>query len=181
MPEITEVLVCQSACSFVVDTAAVPKRKIIANAGSSILQNANGNTMFQYADSLVLLSAGLVFPEAFVMYIDGSNFPYFTFAYSVPRVPPPNDNYSIPSLAGGNVIIPMENYEVAVDSFIDVTNCPHVPPLHPQTYMHENARLLLGVLGAWASMYNVPASLNGTTQYVMPFIKIRHTIPIFTP
>jgi len=160
--------------SFVVNTAVADVTLTAPVAVFPVLRAANDPAAgkfpyFQRRDNIRVLSVGLFLPYQFTVstqcvHVDlswedvaGNLYPVFTdFA-----------NQS-------GLWVPWENYEMQVDRFAPfpttaATKCRLLGILKDGASGPANDRLRV-------SMLNVPAALNGTTQYARLFVKVAHTL-----
>jgi hypothetical protein len=143
-------------------------------------KNAHGDTKFQPGDSFVLLSAGVILPEAFTFWknpaLTDEALPFFGI---VPYGVTSTDQYYNPNIPGGSIYLPMENFECVFDVFFDCRAAYDIA--HPLINLFsEKFTLSLAPFAAMdhISMQNVPAAMNGKVFRAVPFIKIMHNLPL---
>jgi hypothetical protein len=142
------------------------------------LVNAGGGGIFQAGDSFSILSAGLYIPEGFTLYkdpavsisslIDIKLFIKDTLAgtfFDIDVLNPENSVY-----------IEMENFEMALDVFCDVTK--QLDDTTHTTLLKGNFGLVARIINLKISMLGIPALYNGKTFFVSPFFKILHNLPL---
>lgn len=164
---------------FTVDTrAGVNSVAVNAYAGAelSFLLNAKSQSRFQPHDNLILMSAGIVLPEMFTFasYTNGAATSLSVFS---PLIYDDTDTLKANFPGAESIAIPMENYEVALGVFANF----------------HDLNVQIGVNSSYyriglkdtdvnrVSMINVPTALNDLVIKVIPFIKVLHTLPMFTP
>jgi hypothetical protein len=179
MPEKIDVLMNAMAdcLYFDVDNTVDSVTIVPVPGATSRVANGAGNNVFTRGDSLRILSIGIRIPESFTVFNILANppFPYLTV---VPEGVITGDLFTNPNFSGTTQILPMENYELVIDAFL---NCREsLDTIVPgRTLLDEN--FYLRVYPAYAfdvSMLGVPDSLNGKRFYVMPFIKVSHSIDL---
>lgn len=164
IPKLTE------SPSFVVDTAAVGGVVSVTQPGNVTFDfyNTAGDKLFRAGDSFTILSYGIILPENFQFNLGSTaqskNGLCFYIGSSVGPLKEFGDS-------DGYVFCPVENYEIACNTFVDsVANG-----------LTSGNFSLKGDIGPAfgqtpkISMVGTPAALNGTTQYIRPFVKVAHT------
>jgi hypothetical protein len=88
------------------------------------------------------------------------------------------NSYHNPNFSAGQQFVPMENYEVVFDTFLSCKDSINaVDPT--KTLLSENFYLrLYHAYALKISMIGTPAAIDGLTFYVVPFVKVLHTIPL---
>lgn len=160
---------------------------LVSGAGGSdaILQNAADKKLLQKGDNFLILTAGLVLPEGFMLSsgIRSGTSAFRNFFYLTLRDRTDSAQYELSEIGGGSsrLYMPMENYETAVDIFCDVqtkVGTVIAPPPLTKT-LDEDFKFRLILNNFYVSMVNIPVSfLDGTIQLVFPFIKIIHNLPM---
>ena len=170
---------------FVVNTA-VPSVQPVTH-GSFEVDNATAKSLFQPGDNLLIIGAGFVLPESFCLSSNG----FGAGIFPLPKInlyfftEPQHWKY-YPSIAGGDgtFFVPFENFEYIINSYINVASgtfkTDQAPPNDVATKIPMKFAPYLSVEPATVniSMINVPASLNGTTQRITPFLKVKHNLPM---
>lgn len=164
MPEYIDVLTNSANPQFLtVDIATLPDVPINP-AGAfpdGLLANAFNESKISPKDHFRLLSMGVILPfqlglSSVMLNVNFSwrdslgNIGYFTVGSFI-----------------GSMRIPMENYELALDSF------QQYPALALGTYIQLKLNAVANV-----SMVGVPAALDTLVLPVISFIKIQHTLPL---
>jgi len=146
-------------------------------AGDYTLANANAKKKFKNGDSFHILSAGLIIPESFTVWKDPSiSIPLIGQLLYITGIS--TAIYNIDVLGKYSVVfLPMENYEIALDVFVDTQN--QVQALHPTVKLNEDFYLTSGLQFLQISMAGAPAALNGKSFILTPFFKILHNYPMF--
>jgi len=180
MPEVIDIITqTQDKCPFFVVNNAVdfvtPTNPAVPN---DKLYNASSKDVFQNGDSFSLLSAGIILPEAFTFWKDPA-----ALALALPVISlfcfgaTTGLGYTIDSLGKKQTFfIPMENYEIALDVFVDSRKQTQI--LAPTVTLNENFSLKSALANVKISMQNIPAALNGKTFILVPFFKILHNFPL---
>lgn len=142
-----------------------------------LYRNSNTDYKFQNGDNLILLSAGFILPECFVMADTpkaGTSIAaneMQLFVYKGTSLIPPHVGL-LPGVGNrGVVVLPMENYEIALNIFCDMSTL--LTALAGATFAIQGTCYLNNI-----SMQNIPVGLDGTTQHIIPFIKVLHSLPI---
>jgi len=191
MAEIIDILMpLETGCSrFTVNHAAAGGVVPITNPPAmSFLYNASIGSFFSKGDSFIILTFGVILPLSF----------QFDRQVNVGNIPPrvtlqisgygetTNLDYNFQELAvvsaggssGSYFYMIMENFDTPLDVFVDI---PNEPPITGHSLISERFRLklsLFNLLGYNISMVNVPAALDGTVQYIVPYVKILHNTPL---
>lgn len=182
MSEILDILtVYPTKCQqFTVNTAVDHVPLVEVAVPDYRLFNSNGKQRFLNGDNFSILSTGYVLPEAFT-------FSKLTAAMGTKALMSnqlaikgvSGKTYSIDVLGRGlGVDVPFENFELALDIFVDTgkqidLNPPH-GALNENFYLETNLQNYLDI-----SMLGIPASFNGKVFYVTPFFKILHNLQMF--
>lgn len=161
--------------SFTVDTTG-PLSVPIAAAGDSTLY-AGEKKDFQTFDNFRILSAGLVLPENFCLaQVPGGEGSLNTglliniAGYDIGNM----QAFSLPFSGSGAITLPMENYELPLDLFVDMKKLS-ASCSGPFNLLASVTVIDLGTY-PMVSMVGVPAALNGTVQTVTLFLKILHNL-----
>lgn len=164
IPKLTE------SPSFVVNLAAVGGVVSVTQPGNVTFDyyNTAGNKLLRAGDSFTVLSYGVILPENFQFHsgvsAQSKNGLCFYIGSSVGPLLEFGDS-------DGYVFCPVENYEIACNTFISAVD----------NGLTGASFSLKGDIGPAfgqtpkISMVGVPAALDGTTQYIRPFVKIAHT------
>lgn len=154
-----------------VDTVAV-------GAANLRLQNPIGYNKFQKGDSMHILSCGLIIRESFTLWKDPAvrtdPFPFMEIA---PQGFSSGDYYNNPNMQSSRIHIPMINYEMVADIFLDTTISESLTT-PGQFLTSEDFYLTCFQSTISISMKGVPATLAGLTFYVEPFVKVSHNLPM---
>jgi hypothetical protein len=171
--------------SFVVNNAAaggvVP---LVAPSGSTVLYNSGAGSLFTQGDSFIIQTFGLILPLSFqldrsliasklpriTLYLNGYGFTT-NLSYTFQEI-------SVQFTHGSNFYLIMENYDTPLNIFIDI---PNEPLVGESAINNEQFQLQMGLENITSynvSMVGVPAALNGTTQYIIPYLKILHNEPL---
>jgi len=135
--------------------------------------NASGEKTLLNGDNFSILSMGFILPEAFTIWKSALTTPLPSIFLNMKGAVSLN-TYKIDALGVENqIMIPMENYETALDIFVDCSKQTQFGIL-PPVYLNENFTLNTDYTLIKISMANVPAGLNGKTFPITPFIKIVH-------
>ena len=151
----------------------------VAAADPTKLQftNASGEKTLLKGDNFSILSMGFILSEAFTVWKAAAATPLPSIFLNMKGVTSLNA-YKIDALGVENIIhIPMENYETALDLFVDCSKQTQFGII-PITYLNENFTLNTDYTLIKISMAGVPAALNGKTFPITPFIKIAHNYPM---
>ena len=171
MAERIEVLmpILGSCPAFVVDTTGPNFVDVAPDVATVNFMAADNLTyLFRRGDNFTILSLGYFIPDNFITYeLNGFD--------AVPSM----RLYAHRNVTGDDVALfqfgmmglirsPFPNYEMAMGVSVDV-----------ESFLGEafSIRVLFGNPGR-ISMINVPASLNGLTFHVVPFIKVLHNFPL---
>lgn len=169
---------------FVVDTTGPLFKPVAYPAPVPVdyLTAGDYTCVFTKGDNFVLMSGGLVMPLSFQ--IDRgqgvAQWPYIRF-YMYAYGQTTGNIYKLKEVSGAGATpsfyMPMENYDSPVDIFIDIQN---QDPVGGQYLKNED--FTIGVSQALyftnVSMAGIPASLNATTQFILPYVKILHNFPL---
>lgn len=164
--------------SFTVNTAVnfVPLTPTVL--GDPILYSGNDEYKFTKGDNITILSAGYFLPERFVIYGHDN-------AAAAKNCVPWLFLYSIGSAGAGSVVwqfgsngrlnCPFPNYEFSLGTFVDSIELGMIDPFYWLTlrFPFQSDADNLNI-----SMVDVPAAMNGVKFYVVPFIKVLHTLPM---
>ena len=158
--------------SFTVDTT---KDYIHLDAVNKRLRNSNGSDTLKSYDPFSILSAGFILPEMFTPW---KNAAANLFPLPIVGINIIDDNgalYLIDVIGnngdpsnGTRIFIPLENYEIALDVFVDVKRLKVTADYGIYSFLDLDI-----------SMKNIPAALNGKVLYASPFIKILHNFQMF--
>lgn len=173
--EIIDILTPQiSDCpSFVVNNA-VDNVSVSIGAGYKTMFACDNLQYFVRGDNFTILSIGYFIPERFMVYGYENADP--AMVNSTPQIALlsiGNLGLGVPLRIGqnGKVNLPFPNYEFSIGQFIDTEIMGATDPLFKITckfpYDGDTDKLLI-------SMVDVPASLNGKTFNIVPFIKVMH-------
>lgn len=179
MPEVIDVLTIPlSNCHYFDADNTVDSVTSVLPVTNRYCFNANGNDEIVKGDSIRVLSCGLIIPESFTLFKAVGGAPLPSIAV-IPIGKVTGQAYSNPNFQNGMQYLPMENFETVTDSFLSASEAVNV--IDPtKTLLYENYYLKLS--GAFytpvISMLNAPNSVNGKRFYVVPFIKIAHSLPM---
>jgi hypothetical protein len=148
-----------------------------------MLYNGGNCSIFAQGDNFTILTAGLIMPLSFQLdrSINVSYDPVLTI--TIEAVGGTSGlRYGFKELFYGgfnSFYLPVENYDTPFDLYIDVTN---QPPNGTHYLINEASfqlsMLLITIPPIAISMAGVPASLQGTFQYITPYLKILHNLPL---
>lgn len=176
--EITEILMPGSADlpTFTVDTSGPEAVAISQGTLPKLLSGGNQDT-FQKDDNILILSYGFVFPLSFQFYQKNAA-PFIPILKTdlIAIGITTSINYFFDEFF--RVRIPMENYEIPIEVFLDIQNKGATGGNYLK---NENFHLHFGVLSPTenaVSMYGVPPALNGKTYPILPFLKVVHNLPM---
>jgi hypothetical protein len=180
MPEITDLIAppLNKCSSFVVNASgAVDSVLTSTPAGNKIATNAFVESKFKAGDSFRLLSLGLVVQDAFTLFKDAAVTPFPSMSiepYGVTSA----QLYIYPGFSSGLQFICMENYEQVSDLFFPCRNAyGAVDPT--KTLLSEDFQLSIGLTNEYKiSMIGVPLAFDGKTMYIVPFVKVSHSLPM---
>lgn len=129
----------------------------------------SGKGLFARGDNLIILSAGYIMPESFVM-ANQTGKPAAAIALVAHKNIAGTDILITSFGNSGSVYVPFVNYEISIGVFVDTENLLINEDFYLQSVFPGNS------LGAEPeiSMNNVPAAFDGLTFEVMPFIKVLH-------
>lgn len=180
MAEIVEVLnnAHLQCLYFDVDNTVDYVVAVAPGAPPTYAQNGTGKNIFQKGDSFRLLSCGFTLPESFTPFYNNafaiSSQLLGLIAYGVTS----GLTYYNPNWPSSQQVIPMENYELVVDSYFSCVDSYRIAD-PTKNLLTENFRLHLYMAYApYISMIGVPSSMNGKRFYIRPFIKVLHTLPL---
>ena len=163
---------------FTVNNAVnfVPVTNMLAE---SVFYSGSSYSVFTTADNLIILSAGYFIPENFVLWNmeDASGVKEPTIQLRLRLKENTGTFWDIRGFgSGGTLPIPFPNYEISLGGFVNTKDLG----LNQTTYQ------LTGIMNydsttatpdrMQISMVNVPAALNGTIFYIVPFVKVMHSI-----
>jgi hypothetical protein len=186
MSEIIDVLTLLPAHSpsFTVNTAVLSvdlKIPIHVPAYDYHLVSGGGKKRFTAGDNFTVLSAGYVLPESFGMAKAPVNTHQAAPALAIGiQAYTGGSIYFLPNFQVDGVQLPLENYEIPLNIFVDVMNISDGVGGYPfRTTKFNLPTYLLGLdaqnnLYPQVSMVGVPAILNGTVQNAILFVKILH-------
>jgi len=139
----------------------------------STVVNTAGNEVFVPGDNFSIQSVGYSLPENFVMSRTAMGSLKKAPSLFIALVLSNGTRIDHPIYGGNGVVIPMENYENVINSFLDLTALPGG--------LTQSFKLIATLLGdtttpvpPQVSMIGVPASLNGTVQNITVFLKVLH-------
>ncbi len=139
------------------------------------LINTSGDAVFEQGDNFTIESAAIIFPESFTIWkkITSSS------VYALPSIAivltgvNSHTVYPIEVLGPYAALrLPMENYELALNLFVNVVEMGIAEPFTISTS---------GLYDCPVSMLLAPSALNGKVLTVAPFIKVLHNKPMYTP
>jgi hypothetical protein len=145
------------------------------------LINASAKNIFPAGDSFSILSAGLILPESFTIFKDPAIATYQLISFRISLEGISTDEYKIDIFGGANpnIFIPMENFELSLDMFLDVTKQANLtPPPGHLPFLTENFKIWFTINSLQISMKNIPAAYNTKSYYISPFFKILHNYPL---
>lgn len=169
---------------FVVDTTG-PLSVVLQYPGPPnpppfTLKNAEGGYIFTQGDNFIVMSAGVTMPLSFQLTRPAAN-PYESFFLKALGIISGHGYLfrEFAAVSDGKFYSIMENYDTPLDVFIDLQN----QDASLGTYIKDERFSLglnidSGVANPQVSMVGVPASLNGSTQYVIPYLKILHNFAL---
>lgn len=162
--------------SFVVNNAVnfVP---VTMMAIEKEMYSGDSKRVFTNADAMIILSVGYFIPERFVLWnyenVAGEQ---LTNPHIHLRLKENTgvfwdvDGFG----SGGKMPLPFPNYEFSIGGFIspiDLGLTGTSFEIYCRFGADSNDRLQI-------SMVDVPAALNGTTFYIVPFVKVLHTLSL---
>jgi hypothetical protein len=173
MAEIVDILttVFDHSPRFTVDIAetSVP----VTLALNENLVSGSGKYLFKAIDHIVLISAGIIMPENFVLTHEHPEGGTHKSVLGFNAVPYEGEPLYLQDIGfHGFVTIPMENYEFALNIFCNLS--VYKAQINAAGYLS----ISVGASINNVSMVNVPAALDGKVFPIVPFIKILHTIPL---
>jgi hypothetical protein len=177
MPSIVDVMTLPiDQCPTFVPNNAVDAVVMTIPAGfTNRFANYSKNT-FTKGDSFQLLSAGIIMPECFTSWRALLSPPLSSLSLKAVGVVSGAD-YTNPNFPLAQTFLPMENYETVFDTFYDCSaSYRGGNPL--LTLRLENFYIVGNIIAQAVSMLGVPGAFNGKTMYMVPFIKVLHTIPL---
>ena len=174
MPQIIDILTLAPADSpaFTADNTLF-HTAISGIPPNTFFSNATGNTKMQAGDSFLILTAGIIFPEAFTLWKDPA-----AGIFDLPQIKldlkgSSGDIYKIPGLGYlDSFFVPMENYETSLDIFVNIDFVKHLGT--PESFRFRFG----GLLDTEISTKLAPTVLNGKQFFLSPFIKIAHNLPM---
>lgn len=179
MPEIVDLIgpPHDKCSSFVVDTSGVDSVLTSTPVGNKIATNAFGESKIKAGDSFRLLSLGFVIQEAFALFKGPGVTPFMSMSID-PYGVTSGQLYVFPGFSSGLQFVCMENYEQVADLFFPCREAYNsVDPT--KTLLSENFQLSIHLTNEYKiSMFGAPATMNGKTMYIVPFIKISHSLPM---
>jgi hypothetical protein len=153
------------------------------------LYNGDHAYTFAQGDNFTILSFGIIMPLSFQFdrRVTLGNTPIFAISFYGVGQTSGNGYYfnEISSQQSGYLYITVENYDIALDLFIDLQNQPPAGIAPPTYIKNEEFNLNMEInfnvypfSGIGISMAGVPASLDGTVQTVTPYMKLLHNYPM---
>ena len=177
MPSIIDVMTLPiQECPTFVPNNALDAVVITIPAGFSNRFGNYSKNIFTKGDSFQLLSAGIILPECFTFWRALLSPPLLSLSIKANGVTSGAD-YVNPNFPLAQTFLPMENYETVFDVFYDCKSSYRGgnPSLN---LLLENFYVVGQVVNQAISMLGVPAAFNGKTMYIVPFLKVLHTIPL---
>jgi hypothetical protein len=177
MPSIVDVMTLPIAeCPTFVPNNGVNAVTITIPAGFSNRFGNYSKNIFTKGDSFQLLSAGIVIPECFTSWRALLAPPLCSLTLKAMGFVS-GANYTNPNFPLAQTFLPMENYETVFDVFYDCKDSYRGgnPALNLRL---ENFYIVGNIVPQAISMLGVPNAFNGVTMYLVPFIKVLHTIPL---
>lgn len=175
---------CPDDCPFfVVDTTTPGVKSVqIQDTGGTIgtyryMRRAGGYRYLFTKDNFTILSLGFILPESFTLATvpsDASKASCFAFNIALRRAAVPATYAYIDQLGATGIQVPLENYEMPYGLYVDMTATPYAALTDTKFAMTFD---LAGLI-PYVSMISVPAALHGTTQRVIPFMKIQHNMTL---
>lgn len=163
MPEIIEILWPQTPPTFTVDTTGPLFVGFDAPFTATDYRDANNSTNFQPEDNFIIESYGISFDYCFS--------PSTTdIRTNLRRFQNPN-TYNISEI-NSHFLIPINGAEIPLGVFVPFRD----PDLAFDPSLPYSLRLT-GISGE-ISMVNVPAVLNGEVLQALPWVKVRHNLPL---
>lgn len=171
---------------FVVDTTpgvlTVPVTYPATTPVDFLIYNGEQGYKFVQGDNFIIGTFGLIMPLGFQL--DKRTNPHISFSiygYGLTSTA----SYPFKEIGADDILSLMygimENYDTACDIFIDIQN-QNTVVVGPNTYNIKNERfaltLSIGYTGMEVSMVGVPTSLDGTTQYITPYLKVYHNFSL---
>jgi hypothetical protein len=179
MPEIVDLIgpPIDKSSAFIVDTSGVDSVLTATPAGNKIATNAFGESKFKAGDSFRLLSLGFVIQDGFALFKSVSVTPFMSMAIE-PFGVTSGQQYVYPGFSSGQQFVCMENYEQVIDLFFPCRSAINsVDPT--KNLLSEDFQLSVHLTNEYSiSMLGVPATMEGKTFYIVPFIKISHSLPM---
>lgn len=181
MPEIIDILTLPAEKSdrFTVDKS-LEFVSIVAPPGPDYtFKNASNKGIFLNGDNLTIVSAGFILPEAFTFYKNPAQLSFYSFLLSQLAIKGiSGDIFKIDVLGTmAGVYIPLENYEISINTFVDLTKQKRV--VAPHIKLNENFSLFTVIADTLKiSMKAIPATYDGKTFIVSPFFKILHNFSL---
>jgi hypothetical protein len=164
--------------TFTVDTTG--PLFVNVSAGSSLKMYAGENSKFARYDNFRLLSVGIALPESFTFsqVVAGGTKLNTGILVEISGWDVTNaSTFSLPfSGGGGAILVPLENYEMPLDVFVNMENLKAVCS-GPFQILASITVLDSGTYPR-VSMVGVPAALNATVQSITLFMKILHNSPL---
>jgi hypothetical protein len=179
MSQIIDILApLQAGCmSFTVNIANDSADSLAAADPTKLaFTNASGKKTFLKGDNFSILSMGFILPEAFTIWKDAAATPLPSIFLIMKGLVSLN-GYKIDAIVENVVLLPMENYETAIDIFVDCSKQVQFGVI-PITYLNENFTLSTDYTLIKISMKSVPAALNTKVFPITPFLKIAHNYPM---
>jgi hypothetical protein len=162
---------------FTVDTTG-PIKVLVTNAVASIFYTSGGiNNYFQQADNFEVLSAGFAYPFSSQRHFEVNGLPPLSIVI-LAKGKTTGYTYPFKNLGSNSgVNIPIENYDMSINIFMDVQN---LPAQGGNLLNAEKFSIFGGLIAAseYVSMVGVPSALNGLVLPIVPFIKVKHNFPL---
>jgi hypothetical protein len=150
-----------------------------------LLRAAGGKKTFRAGDNFIVVSAGFVFPESFGLAGGASNLVQNNPSIAVgAQASTGGSVYFLPNFGNTGVVMPIDNYELPLNIFVDISGLDIGGGVYPFRTQNFNLYGAFRGLDQFNSIYpkvsmvGVPTSLHGTTQHLTVFVKIVHTFPL---
>ncbi len=148
-------------------------------ATEKVFWSGASRSTFATGDNLIILSAGYFIPENFALWnmenLNGVEEP--TVQLRLRLKESGGVYWDINGFGSGGVLpLPFPNYEISLGGFVDTVNLGLSDPTFTLTgYMNYDSTTATPDR-MQISMINVPAALNGVVFYIIPFVKVMHTL-----